>query len=438
MEAMTAFHRNPAQLKDTMADITALIGRIDASIPLLQLAISASGESLSTNLPDSVSPSRMLQASAFLMIADTQFAANPHSNVQIGPDFIVSVYMIFKGYSYTATTGSANNNLSLPDTQNVRKPVWQEVLHKARLRLYRLPILDPTKTRHMHHQDYSYSLEISEDRNDGRLHADTQDSAMIKACDLIPAAEISKLFYTNSASILNIRDDLAACNSPILLIKRVSSPDITCATDNSSCINLSECEAEPESDSDIQYSIDCQVASECDRHLPPESAAIDVASPKTYSRFPSYLDPGWIALEMYIPDVPESSESDESDAASAQSDTDDEISVVTANSRLDTNTQTVDIAAKFNLLSIEKVNTSQDDTALKSGEPSIATIPYKNDVTPSNPVQAVTTSLSLLELLIRLVVAQEAQGCSHLAIPDHILTFFLNGALRSNTAQDGK
>ena len=42
-----------------------------------------------------------------------------------------------------------------------------------------------------------------------------------------------------------------------------------------------------------------------------------------------------------------------------------------------------------------------------------------------SPFGAITTSLSLMEMLIRLTSLQEFQQDSHLSIPDHILTFFL-------------
>jgi len=42
-----------------------------------------------------------------------------------------------------------------------------------------------------------------------------------------------------------------------------------------------------------------------------------------------------------------------------------------------------------------------------------------------SPFGAVTSSLSLMEMLIRLTSLQEFQQAAHLSIPDHILTFFL-------------
>ncbi|CAK7244799.1 MAG: Ran-specific GTPase-activating protein 30 [Sporothrix thermara] len=54
--------KNGAEIVGIICDVKALIARIDGDIPLLQLAITASGESLSTALPASISPSRLLQA----------------------------------------------------------------------------------------------------------------------------------------------------------------------------------------------------------------------------------------------------------------------------------------------------------------------------------------------------------------------------------------
>ncbi|CAK7225943.1 Ran-specific GTPase-activating protein 30 [Sporothrix bragantina] len=45
--------------------------------------------------------------------------------------------------------------------------------------------------------------------------------------------------------------------------------------------------------------------------------------------------------------------------------------------------------------------------------------------TSQSPFGPVVTSLSLLEMLIRLTSLQQFQQTSHLSIPDHILTFFL-------------
>ena len=61
-----------------------------------------------------------------------------------------------------------------------------------------------------------------------------------------------------------------------------------------------------------------------------------------------------------------------------------------------------------------------------------------NTVSAKSPFHAVTTSLSLLEMLIRLAGLQEFQQTSHLSIPDHILTFFLEESSTTGLSGDGK
>ena len=62
-------------------------GRIEDAVPLINLAIQASGATLSSQLPHTVSPSRLLQASTFLTAGDTQYQISPRTAVQIGPTF---------------------------------------------------------------------------------------------------------------------------------------------------------------------------------------------------------------------------------------------------------------------------------------------------------------------------------------------------------------
>ena len=61
--------QNDFELKMIIADMKQLLHRIEDAVPLINLAITTSGVSLSTNLPPTVSPSRLLQASTFLTTA---------------------------------------------------------------------------------------------------------------------------------------------------------------------------------------------------------------------------------------------------------------------------------------------------------------------------------------------------------------------------------
>lgn len=367
----------------------------------------------------------MLQASAFLMIADSHFTAKPQSKVQVGPDFIVSVYMIFKGYSYELSEKCASRGSSQKlDFDSIRKPLWQEVLHKARLRVYRTPC-QPTKKQGdelMGPSKYSYDLEIKEDRDDGRLHDDSQISTEISEPDLIPITEITKLLYTNSAAILNIKDDPEAYSTPILLLKRESD-----ATDPSNVPDLET------SDEEMQHRIDCQILSECHGARSRGQTGVPTTYPSHESRIPSYLDPEWIALEMFTADAPDESECDESDAGSTTKSSDE------PEQELNCDTASDGVASQLSSLSLERSDSqqSEDPSLLQETPTSIS------QGLPNNLSNMVTTSLSLLELVIRLAVLQETQQKSHLSIPDHVLTSFLNGTVQpydagnSNSARVG-
>jgi hypothetical protein len=109
-------------------DIKKLLLRIEDAVPLINLAITTSGASLSTSLPATVSPSRLLQASTFLTACDTQFSIEPSRPVQVGPAFILSVYMLFAGHAHRAHIEGG-----------IRDTTWKEVIHKARVKLIRVP-----------------------------------------------------------------------------------------------------------------------------------------------------------------------------------------------------------------------------------------------------------------------------------------------------------
>jgi hypothetical protein len=118
-----------AELRFIVEDIKKLLLRIEDAVPLINLAITTSGASLSTSLPATVSPSRLLQASTFLTAGDTQFSIEPSRPVQVGPAFILSVYMLFAGHAHRAHV----------EEGGIRDTTWKEVIHKARVKLIRVP-----------------------------------------------------------------------------------------------------------------------------------------------------------------------------------------------------------------------------------------------------------------------------------------------------------
>ncbi|PCD33222.1 hypothetical protein AU210_009454 [Fusarium oxysporum f. sp. radicis-cucumerinum] len=419
--------RSPSASHDSLlAIITAIKGlldRIDREIPLLQLAITASGESLSTSLPSGISPSRLLQASTLLTVGDTQFAQDPNRPVQIGPIFTLSLYMLFLGHASTLmphttsqvtdTTISTNGHCSETPSigtrygigEGERKPLWQEVLHKARVRICRtrrdfyfdskrgycakplkdhdFPLPAPESTGG---GEYAYHLEVIEDLDDGRLHDDEHniqpydDIPRAGIRESIPVHQLSKIFYTDTGRILNIGSATDSEQRPVLLLKRDTqallarqeTDDVGGFLEGLEDDDKSETSISA-SDEDDQAEIDRQLLEGLGRPVLEDSNVVPASDHFFKWKFPSHLDP---------------------------------------ERSLDSNV--VDQIKRLSLNSPDKLGSLQAVTAAET----------ENFVARS-PFGAITTSLSLMEMLIRLASLQEFQQTSHLSIPDHILTFFL-------------
>ncbi|RSL63571.1 hypothetical protein CEP54_005105 [Fusarium duplospermum] len=447
-----------------IASIKALLERIDRDIPLLQLAITASGESLSTSLPTGISPSRLLQASTLLIVGDTQFAQDPTRPVQIGPAFTLSLYMLFLGHASTltpnGTTGTTTNDSTLTPSGSAqslndnrayglgegdRKPLWQEVLHKARVRICRtrkdfffdsktgyhagcLASL-PTPVSSENNWEYAYHLEIIEDLDDGRLHDDEQDTRSYDDIpkagirESIPVHELSKIFYTDTGRILNIGSATDSEQRPVLLLKRdsqaaPSKPDtegIAGFIEDSGDVDKGNMLEARGAEND-QAEIDRQLLQEAQGSLTSPKKAAPIGEHSKW-KFPAHLDPEWIALEVFVEDDEEAAEDDDDDASLDSGTMDKQETPTrqgTPRDRRSLDSRVVDQIKKLSLSGPEQSSSLQPITAAET----------ENFVARS-PFGAITTSLSLMEMLIRLASLQEFQQASHLSIPDHILTFFL-------------
>lgn len=482
-----------------ISDVKDLLARIDSNIPLLQLAITASGESMSSSLPAGVSPSRLLQASTFVTVGDTQFSTDPNRPVQIGPSFTLSMYMLFIGHGEVApkSSGASSGNVENSKTPNSssfsddrpyglgegdRKPIWQEVLHKARVRLcrtppglmfdsqqgYRIAASTTSQTwneqhswdvKKHHFTDYfSYFLEIIEDLDDGRVHDDSPMSSFLDVeCagkrQAVPIHQISKIFYTDTGKILNIGSDSDPDSNPVLLIKRDITAEAPRPRDDISPIGMrGQMEVQNSSDEELkddQDEINRQIRSESEI---PESLGSVTPSQRTYDwDLPSHLDPEWFALEVFAQDdmLDDDSEStiDESDEESPRFLTGPSTptrlrSMTSFKSRRSLDSSLIQQIRNFSLRSPQQAASSPlrptssrsetvDNSTLtvhkkqqrQTGE-EILREPHGSFVERS-PFGAITSSLSLLEMIIRLSSLQQFQQMSHLAIPDHILTFFL-------------
>ena len=120
--------RHALELNQIAQSIRKLLSRIEDAVPLINLAITASGASLSSSLPSTVSPSRLLQASTFLTAGDSQYANSTTGYMQIGPTFVLSLYMLFSGH------------IRAQSEDDVRESTWKEVIHKAVVRLMRVSL----------------------------------------------------------------------------------------------------------------------------------------------------------------------------------------------------------------------------------------------------------------------------------------------------------
>jgi hypothetical protein len=477
-----------AEMKGIIDDIKSLLARVDREIQFIQLAITGSGETLSSSMPPGISPSRLLQASAFLNMGDCQFASDPTRPVQIGPSFTLSLYMLFLGHSSSnpmangdsissnvpATTKTPRSTDKKPERQEPyglgegeRRPIWQEVIHKARFRLCRTPpgwvfdrkkgyctdpAADATKssseqqTAFTRSYEYCYHLEIIEDLDDGRLHE--EDGPKHQPFDNIPMAgireslsvnQISKIFYTNTGKLLNIGSSTE--NNPVLLLKRdvkAESPSqLRRVREEQPCSGHVEGTAgseESDSEDDDQSDIDRQLFEESEvLHSPREENGIPG---KRQWEFPQHVDQEWLALEVFVEDEDDDSDDDD-DTKGQRSETpelddtpDPNLAILKArlgqgrSSSVDNNLleQIRNISIRSPVPSSPQVAPRQPDEMEDAGT---AVMDSPESFVARSPFGAITSSLSLLEMLIRLTSLQQFQQTSHLAIPDYILTFFL-------------
>lgn len=138
-------------------------------MPLISLALTTSGANLSSSLPDTVSPSRLLQASFLIRSADDIFEAK-HETAQVGPTFIVKFYSIFTAHARVST---------IKDIQ------WKEEYAKCRVSVARVPSRAHKEDKVRRNSSngnrpdtfndgYEYELRLVEDFDDGRYHEELE------------------------------------------------------------------------------------------------------------------------------------------------------------------------------------------------------------------------------------------------------------------------
>ncbi|KAK0617118.1 RanGTP-binding protein-domain-containing protein [Immersiella caudata] len=459
-------HRVELQL--IIEDIKALLARIDRDVPAILLAITNSGEKMNSALSPGMSPSRMMQASWLLNFADWQFGSIGQP-VQVGPPFTLSLYMLFRGHAIPQkrkSSDSLTNRESLGDTkingepyglgERDRKPIWQEVIHKARVRLVRTPAdwtFDPAQgycskaspgpavaedssssalTILGSPGQYSYHLEIIEDLDDGRAHDDDgqnagpyDDMPLAGIRESIPIYQVAKIFYTDTGRLLNIRDTGDGDDNPVLLLKRDASAKTPNRLREEWLDDSDESESGTEDEeSDDQLSVDRQLRGESEAYE--ASVGEKAGSPPGY--LPKHVDLEWLALEVFTEDEEEGEESEEEeDPCDDKSDGTprkpaNKPKQKSINRRSSVDSYLMGHLRRMSRQSSSAVSQTYPGEVVQSGAGPDA----GQGNPPKSPFGPVMTSLSLLEMLIRLTSLQEFQQTPHLAIPDHILTFFLD------------
>lgn len=167
-----------------------LLSRIEEVIPLINLSLTTSGASLSTALPQHVSPGSLLHASDYIGKNNTQF--NGKDDRQVGPTFELTLFSIF--YHLVTPDGQEDSRTRI---------TWKEDIKKAIVTLWR---------RHNSKQDYDYYLKIRESFDDGRYHDLKEETPKVINVDIY---QIIRLFFSASGKLLKLEER----NSPVLVLK---------------------------------------------------------------------------------------------------------------------------------------------------------------------------------------------------------------------------
>lgn len=351
--------------------------------------------------------------------------------------------------------------------EDIRESTWKEAIHKANVKLMRVPINDlyaipgeklsiqtngdpqkspnssnggyfPSEEVEARASEYAYQLLITEDLDDDRVHDFDDNEAqpghyldvdMAGIREALPIHELSKIFYADTGKILNIGNE-GENNSPVLLLKRdVNAPPPRRMMDHYGDENASEWE----------NAIGSSVVESVEGHSPDiinlqlsrvEDSGANLSAPSTPLRrqvdgvvpsspwsIPPDLDPEWLAFEVY------SEAPDSDDEESEPSDPSKKPRSAARQSRASSLEPSA--AAALSRLSL---NTPPSSPHLPS---SGSRINHPHHLPP------IRTSLSLLEMLLRLLSLQQFQQTPHLAIPDEFLNFFLSESASTTGAAKG-
>ena len=354
---------------------------------------------------------------------------------------------------------------------DVRESTWKEVIHKADVRLIRVPIdalydlpgatraatsppknsedggtfdslgsersgyFPPRMNGEVKTDEYAYQLVIVEDFDDDRAHTfedgepqpgpygDVPSAGIREA---VPIHELSKIFYADTGKILNIGNEGEA-NSPVLLLKR----DPTAIPPRRMMDRYNDEDGQSYDEANTNGFAQSPAPNGHDnsqalvasprRELRPSSVASTLSQEQQVAhlpdpwRLPPDLDPEWIAFEVYT--------------EAEDSDTESEVDTSSLRPAPSSRAPSMDpkVTTALSRLSVTSPTTS-------SSPPQPPTPQIQQQLQPTLP--PVRTSLSLLEMLLRLLSLQQFQQTPHLSIPDELLTFFLNESASTGAASN--
>lgn len=391
--------------KTIIDDMKALLARIEDAVPLISLALTTSGANLSASLPDTVSPSRLLQASAHLQAGDMYFDKDPTSETQIGPSFSLKLYTIFEGHS---------RNAQDPNVTNI---TWQETYAKSILEVIRMPMHADLghnlENQRVHKIDYLYHFRVTENLDDGRYHEelipgkfrrDAQGFIRGASRD-IPVHNIARLFFSASGRLLNIEE----ARTPVLVLK------------------INHALAGPSAS--LQAIFAGRSDDDADRY--PRNQEEDTVGGHREFDQGSPDDLEWLALELWADEEESDSDFDDFDTASEQSSSsqnEDSVDGSAAGSHL--------------LKSVARPKTSESEVDALAMQMQVLDVSKSLSVSQKtgNSMTELAT-LSLLEYILRLSALQTSEQQSVLSISDERISLFLrddNAQSRSRSHQEAE
>ncbi|KAK9355941.1 RanGTP-binding protein-domain-containing protein [Lipomyces doorenjongii] len=396
-----------------------LLSRIEDSIPLISLALTTSGANLQASLPDTVSPSRLLQASAFLLAADSAFDSRPFERHKVGPTFTLKLYTVFYG--------TARN----PHITTSGDITWKEEYPKCYIEIFRVPIEREDGNgeghkythRFANRQTYAYELVVTEDLDDGRYH-DEFDSenppkpdangAIKGRSRTVPLSIITRLFFSASGRLLEIDDAI----SPVLVVKLNRA-----FLQRSPYLMLDDYSSFDEDDFDIEV------------HSDTEENTDSILAAKVDS--PANIE--WLAFELWTDDAERDMyEDDEDETGDIDERVEEAESLELAPNQGKPRPSILSestLAAALSRLTLSSADIEAIVAPRRQQAPlPISTSSQNHQQLQQQSAQSIN-SLSLLEYIIRLAALQTNDQASALNISDERIALYLRDENRTTTRE---